>query len=363
MFLNRSLPMYFAPDDEQGGGFSVEEAVTKLSEQRATQEKEAAKPKPEPKVETPKVAAPMAEESEEAPETGDPQDESTEEKSPEEKLAAQLASEQETPAADTKLPSGWSDADRELWSSLTPEVQAKLEAREKARDAGIRKRLQEADSVKKSADTLAEQLKAERQKLAPILQSTQNQLIAQLVEQFPGVDPRNPASVTQFALEHPERYPAYDALWKQIGAVAHQQKRQEAEQKQREEAEYNTFAESRVSRLLELDETLKDPAKSAAFEKEIVEYLMEGNGYGKIDPERIKLYTAEELLMARKARLYDKAMAALKKSPPAKVPAVAKPGAGVEGGKTEKEAALEKRLKKSGSVEDAVELLRLKRAG
>ena len=179
MFLNR--PMYFAPDDEQGGGFSVEEAVSKLSEQRATQEKEAAKPKPEPKVEAPKAVAPVVEEPEEAPES-DPQEESTEEKSPEEKLAAQLESEQATPAADTKLPSGWSDADRELWSSLTPEVQAKLEAREKARDAGIRKRLQEADSVKKSADTLAEQLKAERQRIAPILQSTQNSLLAELVQ-------------------------------------------------------------------------------------------------------------------------------------------------------------------------------------
>jgi hypothetical protein len=301
--LNR-LPMYFAPDDEQGGGFSVEGAVTKLGEQRAAEAKE---PK-EPKAETPrKDVAPVItdKEPEEAPETGDAQAEESVEQSPEEKLAAELEKEQ-TPVSDTKLPLGWSEADRDLWSSLTPEVQSKIEQREKARDAGVRKRLNEADSAKKHADTVAEQLKAERQRLAPILQSTTNALIAKMVEEFPGVDPRDPASVTRFAMEHPDRYPAYDALWKQIGAVAHHQKQVEAEHKQREEAEYSTFAESRVTRLLELDETLKDPARSAAFEKEVVEYLMEGNGYGKIDPERIKHYTAEELLMARKARLYDR---------------------------------------------------------
>jgi hypothetical protein len=360
--LNR-LPMYFAPDDEQGGGFSVEEAVTKLGEQRAAEAKE---PK-EPKAETPrKDVAPVItdKEPEEAPETGDAQAEESVEQSPEEKLAAEIAKEQ-TPAQDSvTLPPGWrGEADTATWNALTPEAQQKLIKREKEREAGIAKELQASAAEKKSAAAEREALKAERQRLAPILQSTTNALIAKMVEEFPGVDPRDPASVTRFAMEHPDRYPAYDALWKQIGAVAHHQKQVEAEHKQREEAEYSTFAESRVTRLLELDETLKDPARSAAFEKEVVEYLMEGNGYGKIDPERIKHYTAEELLMARKARLYDKAMAALKKSPPAKTPGVARPGAGVEGGKTEKESALEKRLKKTGSVEDAVELMRLKRAG
>lgn len=362
--LNRFLPMY-APDDEQGGGFSVEEAVEKLGEQRAAQEKEAAKPARQEQEAPRKEAAPViTDESEAAPETEDTEEEeSTAEQSPEEKLAAEIAKEQ-TPVQDSALPPGWrGDADKATWDALTPEAQQRLLKREKEREAGIAKELQSSAAAKKAAAEEREALKAERQRLAPVLQSTQNALIAKLVEDHPGVDPRNPATVTQYALEHPEKYVAFDALWKQIGYVAHQQKQVEAQQQQREEAEYNTFAQARVSRLLELDETLKDPAKSAAFEKEIVEYLMDGNGYGKIDPERIKHYTAEELLMARKARLYDKAMAALKKAPPPKIPGVARPGAGVEGGKTEKVAALEKRLKKTGSVDDAVELLRQQRAG
>jgi hypothetical protein len=363
MRMLSSLPMYFAPDDEQGGGLSVDEAVAKLGEQRAAEAKE---PR-EPKAETlRKDVAPVItdKEPEAAPETGDTEEEESAEQSPEEKLAAEIAKEQ-TPAPDSvTLPLGWrGEADAALFKTLTPETQQRLLKREGEREAGVAKELEASAKVKKEAEAERTALKAERQRLAPVLQSTTNALLQKLVADFPEVDPRNPASVTQFALEHPDRYGAYDALWKQIGYVAHQQKQVEAETKQREEAEYNTFAESRVTRLLELDETLKDPARSAAFEKEVVEYLMEGNGYGKIDPERIKQYTAEELLMARKARLYDKAMAALKKSPPAKTPGVARPGAGVEGGKTEKESALEKRLKKTGSVEDAVELMRIKRAG
>jgi hypothetical protein len=354
---------FFSPDDEQGGGFSVEEAVTKLGEQRAAAEKEAAKPQKQEQVETPKAEAAPEENEPEQPEEGEAQEESTAEKSPEEKLAEEIAKEQ-TPAQDSALPPGWrGDADKAIWDALTPDAQQRLLKREKEREAGIAKELQTSAKVKKEADAEREALKAERQKLAPILQSTTNALIAKLVEEFPGVDPRNPASVTQFALEHPDRYPAYDALWKQIGAVASQQKQVEAEQKQREEAEYSTFAEQRVAKLRELDESLNDEAKASAFEKEVIEYLMESNGYEKIPVERIKHYTAGELLMARKARLYDKAMANLKKSPPAARPNVAKPGAGVAEGKTEKESALEKRLKKTGSVEDAVELMRLRRAG
>jgi|SRR5688572_18443112 len=362
--LNRS--MYFAPDDEQGGGFSVEEAVTKLGEQRAAQEKEATKPARQEQQEAPrKEAAPViTDEPEEAPEAGDTgEEESTAEKSTEEIIAAEIEREK-TPDPNLKLPQGWrGEADEAAFKALTPDVQEIVLRREREREVGLNKQLETAAIEKKAAAAERDALKAERQKLAPVLQSTQNALIAKLVEDHPGVDPRNPATVTQYALEHPEKYVAFDALWKQIGYVAHQQKQVEAQQQQREEAEYNTFAQARVSRLLELDETLKDPVKSAAFEKEIVEYLMDGNGYGKIDPERIKHYTAEELLMARKARLYDKAMAALKKTPPPKIPGVARPGAGVEGGKTEKVAALEKRLKKTGSVDDAVELLRQQRAG
>lgn len=351
---------FFSPDDEQGGGFSIEEAVSKLGEQRAEAEKPVKEEAPR------KEAAPVENEPEEAPD-GDTQEESTAEQSDEEKLAAEIAKEQ-TPVPDSvTLPPGWrGEADTATWNALTPEAQQKLLRREKEREAGIAKELQASAAAKKAAAEEREALKAERQRLAPVLQSTQHQLLQRLVSDFPEVDPRNPASVSQFALEHPERYPAYDALWKQIGAVAHQQKQVEAEQKQREEAEYNTFAEARVSRLLELDETLKDPARSAAFEKEVVEYLMAGNGYGKIDAERIKHYTAEELLMAQKAMKYDKSKALLEKlkqEGALKRPNVAKPGAGVEGGKTEKVAALEKRLRKNGGIDDAVELLRAQRAG
>lgn len=348
--LIRSLPM-FAPDDEQGGGHSIEDAMAKLSEQRAAAEKPEEPEAPE-----------QNNEPEPAPETGDEGKEPTAEQSDEEKIAAALEREQ-TPDPNLRMPQGWrGEADEAAFKALTPEVQEKILRREREREAGLNKQLEASALEKKAAAAERDALKAERQRLAPVLQSTQHALLTKLVEEFPGVDPRNPATVTKFALEHPDRYPAYDALWKQIGAVAAQQKRVEQEQSEREAKDFQEFSEKRVSRLLELDESLKDQAKSAAFEKDVVEYLMNGNGYGNIDPERIKHYTAEELLIARKAHLYDKAMAGLKKAAePAKAPKGVKPGAGVEG-KTEQVAALEKRLKSgNASTDDAVALMRLKR--
>ena len=357
---------FFAPDDEMGNG-SIEEAMEKLTEQRAAQAKEVQE---EPAEEAPKPVRAKVEkkveqnnEPEPAPEAGDEgEQESAPEQSDEEKLAAEIAKTQ-TPAPDSTLPPGWrGDDDAKLWSELTPAAQQRLLKREREREAGIAQHLEKSTKASKEAEEERNALKAERQRLAPILQSTQTALLHKLVTDFPDVDPRNPASVSKFALEHPDRYPAYDALWKQIGAVAAQQGRVDQENKQREEAEFQDFAEKRVARLLELDSSLSDQEKSAAFEKDVVEYLMTGNGYGNIAPDRIKHYTAEELLIARKAHLYDKAMAALKKSAGSgKTPTGIKPGAGVEG-KTEQVAALEKRLKGGkASIDDGVALMRARR--
>lgn len=342
----------FAPDVEGGSApsepaaLTVDQAVAKLGEQRAEQAKAAEKPV---KAETPRE--PEEKEIEPAPD-GDAREPA---EAGEEEIAAVLASEQ-TPAADTKLPPGWSEAERELWSSLTPELQAKLEKREKDRDAGIRKRLSEADATKKAADQLTEQLKAERQKLAPALQSTQQVLMRQIMAEFPDVNPSDPNAMARLAFEHPERKVAFDARMQQLAGVMHEERQHEAQRAKEADEEHQKFSDARVARLLELDESLKDPKASQAFETEVVGYLMEDNPYGKVAPERIKFYTAEELAMARDAMRYRKAMAALKKAPTANIPKVVKPGVGKDSGSTGEVAALEKRLKKTGSIDDAIAL-------
>lgn len=361
---------FFAPDDGTGSGdagaepaaLTVDTAVAAMRENREkaqdTQEKQPTERKPEARVEkTATVSEPEeAEESEEAPDNeGETEDE---------KLAKQISEGQTTDPGE--LPSGWSkanDADLALWNALTPEAQDKLRMREKQRDEGIKTALQKSHVEAKQAAEEREALKAERQKIAPILESQRNAILQQMVREFPGVDPRDPNTLMRLALEHPEKKVAFDALWNQLGQVSAAEKRFEAEQKKRADEEHNKFSEARVARLHELDESLKDPTKAQSFETEVLEFLIKGNPYGPISEDLIKGATAEMLLLARDAMKYRKALASLKVPPKKEVPKVMRPGASRDGGKTEEVAALEKRLRKSGKIDDAVAAMRARRTG
>lgn len=350
----------FAADDGAASGdapqgLSIDQAVSKLGEQRKEQAKAAEKPEVKPaKIEAPaKAEQPVTESEEEIPDAVQAA-EGAPEKSDDEKIAA--VAEEPTTAQHSDMPPGWGEADRAIWAALTPDAQAKLVTREKQREAGIRKQLQSTEAAKAEATKQIEALKAERQKLGPALQSTRQAILQQLVSSFPDVNPKDPNSLMKLALESPERKVAFDALWQQLGQNVALEREHEQRQKQDAEAEHGKFSEARVAKLLELDATLSDPAKSQAFETDVVGFLIKDNPYGPVEAERIKQYSAEELLMARDAMRYRKAMAALKAKPPAVVPKVARPGAAVEGGKPGEVAALEKRLKKTGDINDAIAL-------
>lgn len=349
----------FAADDgaapgDAPQGLSIEAAVSKLGEQRKEQAKAAKEP---PKKEEVKAAPAQAEQTPEPDQENPdavPTAEGESEQSDDEKIAA--VAEEPTTAQHTDMPPGWGEADRAIWAALTPEAQAKLVTREKQRESGIRKQLQSVEAEKAEAKKQSDALKAERQKLGPALQSTRQHILQQLVSSFPDVNPQDPNSLMKLALESPERKVAFDALWSQLGQNVALEREHEARQKHEAEAEHGKFSEARVAKLLELDATLSDPVKSQAFETEVVGFLIKDNPYGQVEADRIKLYSAEELMMARDAMRYRKAMNALKAKPPAIVPKVAKPGAAAEGGKPVEVAALEKRLKKTGDINDAIAL-------
>lgn len=357
-----SMRKFFAAEDGSGGGgsdapqgLSIDQAVSKLGEQRKEQAKAAEKPAPKPVTPAaPAVAVqPVVadDEEQEIPDTVQAEPGETEQS---EEIAA--VAEEPTTAQHSDMPPGWGEADRAIWAALTPEAQAKLVTREKQRESGIRKQLQSTEAAKAEATKQIEALKAERQKLGPALQSTRQVILQQLVRDFPDVNPKDPNSLMRLALDAPERKVAFDALWNQLGQNVAAEREHEARQKHEADAEQGKFAEARIAKLLELEADLSDPVKSQRFETDVVGFLVKDNPYGPIEADRIKLYSAEELLIARDGMRYRKAMAALKAKPPAVVPKVAKPGAAVEGGKSGEVAALEKRLKKTGDINDAIAL-------
>lgn len=361
-----NIRKFFAADDGGGSGgepagLTVEQAVSKLGEQRKEQAKAIEQPVKEPKAAPAKAEQPPLPEPEEHENPDAVEVPGESEPSDDEKIAASQESEQTTAADTKKMPSGWGEADRAAWNALTPDVQEILHRRETHRDVGIRKQINEAALAKKQADEQIALAKAERQKLGPALQSTRQHILQQLVRDFADVNPQDPNSLMKLALEHPERKVAFDALWHQLGQNVAQEREHESRLKREADAELGKFSEARVAKLLELDPTLSDAAKSTAFETEVVGFLIKDNPYGQIEADRIKHYSAEELLMARDAMRYRKAMNALKAKPPANVPKVAKPGAASDG-KTGEVTALEKRHKKGGTIDTALDLLKARRA-
>ena len=103
---------------------------------------------------------------------------------------------------------------------------------------------------------------------------------------------------------------------------------------------------------------LMDDKEGQARRTEVAQYLVKHG----IAQDRLKLISATEMSLARKAMLYDKAQAALKSkanpSPSAKAPPPMNSGARPSIPRNEASIkALDDRLSKSGSIDDAVALL------
>lgn len=346
-------PVQVVPDSAvPDAGVSLADAAALLSKTRAAQEAP-----PKPIKTTPAVEDPEPDE----PDGADPSD--TEE------IDLDGDNEEEgaepTPSLNPP-PKSWSEADKELWDGLTPEVQQKLLTREKQRETGIQKQLTKAQQDQKAwAEQKASeeaQIKTERQQLNAALQNTQAGIINRLNSEFADVNPRDPASLQKLALDDPGRKVLFDTLWHQLGSIGHQARQIEDARNAETQAEAQKFAAERVNQLLELDSSLADEGKQKEFETQVIGYLSTDN---RVSADRINMYTAAELILARKAMLYDKAIAARKAREKAGAEgskAVLKAGQPRDVGKSQKVTALEKQVRKSGSVKDALALYKAQRA-
>lgn len=329
---------------------TVEQVAAQYSARRAEAAEKAEKPAEKVEKIAPEKAAPVIEESEpESADTGDGDEENI----------AEALEQEPTTAPTLTMPPGWGEADKETWSGLTPEAQKRVLEREKARDAGIQKQLQKVTEAQKAAEAELARAKAERQRSGPPPSTAVAMIIAELTRDFPDVNPQDPNSMVKFALEHPERKVVFDERWRQLGQAMHQQKQDEAKQFAESEAQQAAFETARAEELRSLMPELADEKVSQAFETAVVGYLTNDN---KVPADRLRHYTATELLMAEKARKYDKAMAGLKAKPQTEVPKVVRPGAPREGGKSDEVVALEKQAKRSGKLDDVLALRRAREA-
>lgn len=200
---------------------------------------------------------------------------------------------------------------------------------------------------------------AERQRYAHELDVFIPYLRQQMQAQFAGID------WARLAAEDPVRFnqlkPIHDTLAAQLGQAEAAQMALREQERQRlielQRADQRHLAEERralAERLPEFADPVKGPREKAALRA----YLLE-SGYR--DEELARPVDHRDVILARKAMLYDRMMASKDKVAQrvAALPRVQTPGAGAGRGDraTARRAALMKRLKSTGRTEDAARLI------
>jgi hypothetical protein len=257
---------------------------------------------------------------------------------------------EETPAAaPAEPPAYWSQDAKAKFLELTPELQAVVLAQEGPREAAAAKAKDEAAQVRAAADKEL----AGVTKFAEELQK----FLPQAVQTFRSRWGDNP-DWAAFAQTH-----GTEAMT--LAKVQYEQERGQLQQvaeaaKVAEAQALKTYVQTEFQTLAKIAPELVDPKAGLAKRGEVSKYL-EGQG---IPGAQIQRISAVEMVLARKAMLWDQAQAkAAPKPAPKPAPATTTPlarGAAAAGSadpKTKQAQTASNRFHKSGSIGDAVSLL------
>jgi colicin import membrane protein len=285
------------------------------------------------------------------------------EQAQEAKPAAEEAQpEQETTETETeetlpplKAPSFWKKDARDIFEALPRHAQEAFLEQERERNAGVERQMREAAEKRKSAETELSATQNERQRIKAALDQLLPDLQRTLQGRWANVDWNKEAA------ENPANYVA---LRQQFESEMGQFQRAKAERAQiaKQESEAAEKARQDTARkewesLTEKRPELKDQAKAKAFFESINAYALEA-GY---TPERFaQIIDHRDFLALEKAMLYDRAQAAKATAVVKTVPKVQTPGTAKSKADqaAEARAAQMKRLEQTGSIEDALSLLR-----
>ena len=215
----------------------------------------------------------------------------------------------------------------------------------------VQKGMQEAAEVKKEAESVYYALMQERQNLANLVQQVQSGVnLTPPVEPDSAMFDADPIGYMEAKIQYDNQMKAYQQNVGQIQEVM--QKQTEAEQIARAE-----YARQEAQKLVQVIPELADAGKAGKFKENLVRTATEVYGY---TPEEIAgISSHRDFLVLRDAMKYREMMAGKgevqKKVQKAK-PAI-KPGAKKVSTKTDAVRKQKERLKKSGSIEDALALI------
>lgn len=297
-------------------------------------------------------AAPEEEEKEPA-EAADKLDAAEE---PEEELAAdaedddaEAPEEEEPPHETVPPPQSWSKEDREVWGSLTPEVQKVVLKREADRDKAIAQTRQQAAELTKQVQTFAQRAEEYAHLGADAFEARWRENTEGPINWAIALQTaQNPAEFQEILKEKA----VYEAEKAQLEGA--QKRAQEQSQLAR-----TAFLAQEWKALEEIAPELADPKEGKARREKIVSYLSEQG----IPAELLPDIGAVELKLAWKAMRFDemeaKAKAAAKlprRNPTALPPKAIKASGTGDVSPNRNLQALSQRLTKSGKLDDFVAL-------
>ena len=214
----------------------------------------------------------------------------------------------------------------------------------------VQKGMQEVAEQRKQFEAVNAQIAQERQALAQLLQS------AQQGELVPPKEPDGSMLETD-PIGYMEAKLKYDQQLKDFQGKAAEAQEQMQKARQAQQQAMQEQAQAEAQKLMEVVPELREPKKAEAFKKRLVQVAQDAYGY---TPEEIGMVANHrDLLVLRDAMLY-REMQAGKKSAQGKAK---KPKAPIKAGakkvNTKGRQAQERRqkLKKSGSINDALDLM------
>jgi len=277
---------------------------------------------------------------------------SVEEPEAEEELDLELSEDdieeeetKEPPKPVAPMPQSWAKEDAELWASLPPAAQLKVQQREADRDRAVALSRQEVAEQNK----LLQAFSARLEEIAPKAENAFKQ-------RWANVDWK--AIAAKDAEEGTNNFNLYRAQYEE---EAEEVERITREQSLAANLARQKFVQAEAARLAEIAPELADPIKGQERREKVGKFLLE-NG---VPADALANISAVELALARDAMLYREAKknAALKtsqpkpKAAPAPAPKTISPVSGQPISPQRQLQALNQRLTKSGKLEDFVALM------
>lgn len=265
-------------------------------------------------------------------------------------------------------PKSWTKAEQDAFADLPREHQEAISAREIERERTIARRHTEAAHIRSEAEKAIEQAEHARRnferRVAEMIPAEQ----AAFATEFNDITSWE--DVQRLAIEDPARHGIFQAKWQALQAKSVQAQQAQQREAQEAQAQYQKYVDAETERFLAEAPEFADPNRAPALQAEVKGMF---NDHGVEDEELaavwsgntpISVHDHRVQMIIRDAMRYrmatkKAATAAKQTARPVQRPGTAKTKAEAQSARLE---TLENKLNSTGSIDDAVALLRAGRS-